>query len=138
MKYDDYKWHLNENFPKDLDENRALTHMGFFMGWVIDKGFEGDLLNELFPKALTEFRQRKITGAKFLELCCDSKLVSEDLCEEANAFAVDYYATDKYFDDYADASDDNNETIFHEADTWENYQKIKNIIDNRYQKWKNK
>jgi hypothetical protein len=138
MKYDDYKWHLNENFPKDLDENKALTHIGMFMGWVIDSRLESELLNEHFSTELQEFKQRKITGSQFVVLCCDYKLTSDDLNEEANLFAEDYYAKGKYFDDYAKASDDNNDTIFHEADTWDNYIKIKNIIDKRYKKWKNK
>lgn len=138
MKYDDYKWHINENFPKDLEESRALTHIGMFMGWVIDNDLESELLKENFSRELQDFKQRKITGSQFIALCCDYKLISDDLNEEANLFAEDYYATDKYFDDYANASDDSNETIFHEEDIWENYRKIQKIIDKRYKKWKNK
>jgi hypothetical protein len=136
MKYDDIKWHLNDEYPRDLDRNRALTHMGMFIGWVIDKGFEGNILKENFPKQLQEFRDRKITGAKFLELCSDNKLVSEDLNNEANQFAKYYYASDKYLDDYVDLSDDNNETIFHEPDNWDKYDEVKNLIEKRYEEWK--
>lgn len=136
MKYDDIKWHLNAEYPKELESNRALTHIGMFMGWVIDKGFEGALLQKHFSKELQEFRDRKITGAKFLELCSDNKLVSEDLNAEANKFAEEYYASDKYIDDYVDLSDDNNETIFHEPDSWEKYEEVKKVINKRYEEWK--
>jgi hypothetical protein len=81
MKYDDYKWHLNDAFPKDLDEDRALTHIGMFIGWVIDNGLESELLKENFNRELQNFRQRKITGSQFIALCCDYKLISDDLNE---------------------------------------------------------
>lgn len=136
MKYDDIKWHLNAEYPKELESNKALTHIGMFMGWVIDKGFEGELLQKHFSKELQEFKDRKITGAEFLELCCDNKLVSEDLNAEANKFAEKYYASDKYIDDYVDLSDDNNETIFHEPDSWEKYEEVKKVINKRYEEWK--
>ena len=138
MKYDDYNWHINDSFPSDLPHDAALTHIGMFMGWVIDTGLECELLKDYFSCELQEFKNRKITGSQFVKLCCDYKLTSDDLNEEGNLFAKDYYATDKYFDDYANVSDDSNKTIFHEADNWENYQKIKNILDKRYKKWESK
>jgi len=136
MKYDDYKWHINEHFPKDLEENRALTHIGMFMGWAIDSELESSLLKENFSNELQKFKNREITGGEFVALCCDYKLTSDDLNEEGNLFAEDYYATDKYFDDYTSVSDDNNETIFHEADSWDNYYKIQKIVNKRYEKWR--
>ncbi|GIM56636.1 hypothetical protein CAPN006_10300 [Capnocytophaga canimorsus] len=137
MKYDDIKWHLNDEFPQDLDSKRALTHMGIFMGWVIDMKLEGEILKENFYKELQKFRERKITGADFLELCSDCKLVSEDLNAEANEFAKDYYDSGQYFDDYVEYSDDNFLTIFHEPNTWEKYESIKRVITERYEEWKN-
>ena len=136
IKYDDYSWHINDSFPSDLSEEAALTHMGMFIGWVIDKGFEGELLKEDCSNDLYKFRERNITGAQFIKECCDYKLISDDLNEEANRFAEKYYESGQYYDDYANACNDNNETIFHEADNWENYEKIKNIIENRYKEWK--
>ncbi|WP_438273016.1 DUF7832 domain-containing protein [Zobellia galactanivorans] len=76
-----------------------------------------------------------MTGAKFLELSSDSRLVSEDLNEHANKFAEFYYGSDDYFDDYIDLSDDANETVFHEPDTWEKYEIVKKMIDEKYEEW---
>ncbi len=136
MKYDDYKWHIGDDFPKDLHKKAALIHIGMFMGWIIDNHLEGDLLRENFKNELEKFRKREITGAKFIELCCDFKLVSDDLNEEANEFAKNYYASDDYIDDYIELSDDENETIFHEPDTWEKYDSISKLIQKRYEEWK--
>ena len=135
MKYDDYRWHIAEDYPTDLPKEAAVTHMGMFMGWVLDKGFEGDILKERFSENIDKFRKRQITGAKFLELSSDFRLVSEDLNDEANKFAEFYYASDDYFDDYIDLSDDNSETIFHEPDTWAKYEIIKKMIEEKYEEW---
>ena len=83
------------------------------------------------------FRNREISGAKIIERCCDFKLVSEDLNNEANSFAKSYYNTDEYFDDYVDLSAEHNETIFHEPDTWDKYEEVKKVIEKKFAKWKN-
>ncbi|MDO6811275.1 hypothetical protein Q4603_21845 [Zobellia galactanivorans] len=55
--------------------------------------------------------------------------------EHANKFAEFYYGSDDYFDDYIDLSDDANETVFHEPDTWEKYEIVKKMIDEKYEEW---
>lgn len=135
VKYDDIQWHLNEDFPSDLSPKNALTHIGMFMGWAIDRRFESDFLKENFSKELDLFRKRQITGADFLEICCDSKLVSEDFSHEIQPFVDFYYATDDYYENYIEESDDNLPTIFHEPNSWEKYEIIKKMIDEAYQKW---
>ncbi len=138
MKYDDLKWHINDEYPSDVPQENALIHSGMFMGWVLDNELESDMLRKNFSQEIQDFRNRKITGAKFLELCCDSKLTSDDLSKKANVFAEYYYATDDYIDDYVDISDDNNETIFHEPNTWEKYNQVYEIIQQRYLEYTNK
>ncbi|WP_103866661.1 hypothetical protein [Aquimarina sp. I32.4] len=135
MKYDDYKWHFNDDFPKDLPKEATLIHIGMFMAWAIDNNLESDLLKENFSNELDKFRNRKITGKRFVELCCDYKLTSDDLNDKGNKFAEHYYDSDEYFEDYVDASNENNETIFHEEDTWDKYYEIKKVIDKKFEKW---
>ena len=138
MKYDDCSWHINDKFPSDLPREAALTHTGMFMGWAIDAGLESELLKENFSSELQKFKNREITGSKFLSLCCDGKLTSDDFNDDGNLFAKSYYASDKYIGDYDDVCDDDCETIFHVKDSWENYQKVKEIIDKRYMEFKNR
>lgn len=135
MVYDDYKWHIANNFPIDLPKEAALTHMGMFMGWFLDKGFEADYLKENFSKNIEKFLNREFTGAKFLELSSDSKLLSKHLNDEANKFSEFYYASGNYLDDYVNLLDKSNKTIFHEPDSWEKYEKIKKVIDEKFEEW---
>lgn len=133
--YDDYRWYITNDFPEDLPKEAALTHMGMFMGWVLDNGFEGDLIKEHFSENIEKFKQREITGAKFLEISSDSRLISQNLNDHANKFAEFYYGSNDYLNDYTDSSDDANETIFHEPDIWEKYEIVKKIIDEKYEEW---
>lgn len=33
-KYDDVSWHYGGDFPKELTEKNASTHIGMFIGWI--------------------------------------------------------------------------------------------------------
>ena len=135
-KYDDASWHYGGDFPKDLPEDRACTHIGMFLGWAIDSGLEGDLLKEEFPGPLESFRKRMITGTQVLRTCCDDKLTNDDLNDEGNAFASEYYENNTYFKDYTDVLKDGLPSIYHVVDSWENYQLIRNRLNDRFAQWK--
>ncbi|MGC7559731.1 hypothetical protein [Pasteurella sp. PK-2025] len=135
MKYDDQKWHLNDDFPLGLDEKCALIHMGFFITWVIDSNLESDLLASKFHNEINLLKNREITGVDFIIKCCDNKISSDDLNDTANKFAEFYYSSDKYFDDYVDLSDPNKDSIFLEPNSWDKYSEVKNIIAKRYDSW---
>jgi hypothetical protein len=135
-KYDDMKWHAGGEFPPELPPQSAATHIGMFLGWAIDRGFEGELLDEQFPEVLRRFRQRQATGREALLVCCDGKLIDDFLNNEGNAFARAYYETDMYVDDYADVLGDDVPTLFHVEDDWANYARIKERLDRRYAEWK--
>lgn len=135
MKYDDQKWHLNDDFPSGLDEKCALIHMGFFITWIIDNHLESNVLASKFPHEINLLRNRKITGVDFILRCCDNKLSSEDLNDIGNQFAEFYYASNQYFDDYVELSDPNKESIFLEPNSWNKYDEVKHMIDGRYSLW---
>lgn len=135
MKYDDQKWHLNDDFPSGLDEKYALTHMGFFITWIIDNHLESKLLSSKFHNEINLLKNRAITGVDFMLRCCDNKLSSDDLNDTGNQFAEFYYASDQYFDDYVDLSDPNKDSIFLEPNSWAKYDDVRRIIDRRYNSW---
>ncbi|MDF0607205.1 hypothetical protein HZU77_016435 [Neisseriaceae bacterium TC5R-5] len=134
VKYDDVSWHTGGEFPEDLDAQAARTHIGFFIGWAIDNNFQSDLLNENFPEEIEKFKQRKISGSKIIEKCCDDKLTSDDLNDVGIKFA-NYYYDELYMDDYADLSDDDLATIYHEPDNYEKYKQVFDVIESRYRSW---
>jgi hypothetical protein len=135
-KYDDASWHYGGDFPRDLDESRACTHIGMFLGWAVDNSLEGDLLRSEFASDLERFRKREITGGQLLRMCCDEKLTDDDLNPETSAFARDYYESDRYLEDYAEVFGDEVPTLYHVEDTWQNYSKIKQVLDRRFADWK--
>lgn len=150
-KYDDASWHYEGEFPTDLSNESAATHIGMFLAWCIDN----DLLNEEQMEenddAIKSVKNREMTGAEFVIDIFDEKLIDDDLCELGNGFAAAYYTDgstfgkeyssfiDDYlnvFDDYTEEGEDKYETLYHIEDTFENYDRIKTIIDQRFDQWR--
>jgi hypothetical protein len=76
-------------------------------------------------------------GAFFLRLC-DGKFTDEDLNDEGNAFAGAYFDLQKgkYIADYETIFGKDGPTIYHVADTWENYDRIAPLLDDRLTTWR--
>lgn len=136
MAIDRMDWHYGGNFPEDLPNENGGTHIGIFLAWIINNNLEGDLHKEESAEALEDVRKRKITGRDFLIDQCDEKFWEEDLTEEGFVFAESYYEND-YHEDYEETLIKNLPTTYHVEDTWENYDKIAQIIDKRFREWKN-
>ena len=75
-----------------------------------------------------------ITSAQLLEMM-DGRLVSDDLNTEGNAFAQYYY--DDYLNDFDIFTESSKlSSAYHVKDTWDNYEKIKRMIDQKCVAWK--
>lgn len=140
MKYDDVSWHCGGQFPKDLPDEAGATHIGMFLAWTILHGLEGSLHKEHSVDSLTAVRQRRMTGAQFLLNECDWKFTDEDLDDEGNAFASSYYGNDEgygaYVADYESTLGGDLPSLYHVADSWENYDKMAPVISQRHEAWK--
>lgn len=138
VKYDDASWHYGGDYPEGLAPEAAMTHIGMFLGWIVDNGLEGEYLKEECAEELARFRGREMTGAELLGRCCDGKLTSEELNAEANGFAEWYYERE-YLGDYAETcSDDDDLSIYEEPDSWERFAAVSGVIGERYESWKAK
>lgn len=138
MKYDDASWHYGGDFPPDLPMEAGATHTGMFVAWALLSGLGGELHTEEFPDDLEKLRRREITpGANFLRVC-DGKFTDEDLNEIGNRFAADYFdlSTGEYLEDYEEILGDDVEEIYRVADTWENYDLLKPVLDERFRDWR--
>lgn len=138
MAYDKAEWHYGGDYPPDLPAENGATHIGMFLAWMVLHGLEGALHREEWPDALAELRARRISGRTFLMRQCDGALGENDMSAEGNAFAEAYYASDGYISDYKGALGGNMPTLYHVADTWENYDRIAPVIDRRFKAWKEK
>ena len=145
MAYDRADWHYGGNYPKELPPENGGTHIGFFLAWAITRNLEGEIHTEDEPeiKALQAVRDREKTGREFLFQQCDEKFWSDDLNEVGNQFAEWYYNENEegrpsYLSDYAVlfSNDLPNGDIYYLDDTWENFEKIASVIDQRFKEWK--
>jgi hypothetical protein len=71
---------------------------------------------------------------------CDGKFTDEDLNEEGNAFASEYFDLEKgaYLADYEATLGAGLRDLYHVSDTWENYERLKPILDRRLSEWRSK
>src|ERR1700761_6880566 len=136
-KYDDASWHSEGEFPKDLPDDAAATHIGMFAAWAFLNGHAGALHTEDFADDLAALRQREITPGAYLLRACDGKLTSEDFDDTGNAFARAYYEPQKlYLADYDEILSRDLPTPYHVADSWQNFDRFSPRIAQRFAEWK--
>ena len=150
-KYDDASWHYGGDFPEGLPQKNSATHTGMFLNWCISKNLHSAELQQDSEFEIERLKRREITGAEFVLEAADGKFSEDDLNDFGNAFAKDYYvdetdfankfssfATDyiNIFDSLAEKSDFEYETFYHIEDTYENYDVMKQVIDHRFEEWK--
>jgi len=150
-KYDDASWHYGGEYPENLSNENASTHIGMFLTWCINNDLLSEELNEDAADETEKVKRKEMTGAEFLIDVCDEKFSDHDLNEQGNEFARDYYTDDTSFakkynsfgDDYSVVFDkkaeEHNfeyESFYHVEDTFENYELIKPVIDQRFEEWK--
>ncbi len=140
MAYDraDYDY---SSEAEPLPKGHAGTHIGMFLAWAVSRGLESEHHRQHSAELLGRLRRREITGRQFFEAACPGKFWEQDLSEEGNAFAQEYYAGGKggrgaYFADYKKVLAARLPGFWHVADTWENYEKIAPVISSRYEAWK--
>jgi hypothetical protein len=141
MKYDDASWHYGGDFPDDLPEEAAATHIGMFLAWAITNDLAGELHLGDSQDSIQKVKNRSMTGREFLLKECDEKFTDEDLNEEGNLFAQYYYEGEddhygKYLADYEETLLSGLPSMYHVDDTWENFDKIESPISKSYQEWK--
>jgi hypothetical protein len=150
-KYDDASWHYDGDYPEDLANENAATHIGIFLAWCINNDLMSEEQIEDSEQEILAVKNRTMTGAEFLINCCDESFTSDDLTEIGATFVNAYYEDkSKFVKRYASFSDDyidyfnqkaekegfEYETIYHIENTFENYDLIVPIINQRFEEWK--
>ena len=83
MKYDDYDYHVGGEFPDDVPDENAWTHIGVFLIWLIEHGLHDPAFfddGRLGP-AVAGIATRETQPSTFLHEC-DGVLVSEMLARK--------------------------------------------------------
>jgi hypothetical protein len=135
--YDKAKYHSGGNYPADLSEDQALVHTGLFLGWLIDRTLYSEEFADYAGDEIAAFRTRNRTGPQIYDWC-DAALLDDMLSDEGNAFAQSYFDFDKgkFLADYDEMLAKDLPSLYHVADTWENYDRLKARIDERFAAWK--
>jgi hypothetical protein len=130
--YDKAKWHTDGKFPKDLKQYQAFVHTGMFVSWLI----EHDMISPDFVAETSRFRSSELTGTQVYELW-DGALVDDMLTDEGNRFAQSYFdfQSGQFLKDYEEVFP-SAPTLYHVQDTRENYERIRDRINQRYDDWK--
>jgi hypothetical protein len=138
MKYDDASWHSGGKFPQDLPAEAGATHTGMFVAWAFLSGLAGQLHIEDFPDDLPKLRSRAVTPGRYFLATCDGKFTDEDLNDEGNAFAQTYFDLQKgqFVADYERTVGANLPSIYHVPDTWETFDRLRPIFDQRLSAWR--
>jgi hypothetical protein len=138
--YDKAKYHAESVLQAGLGEGQEFVHTGMFLGWLIDH----DLLDPEFAMECADdvaaFRERRLSGPKLFQRW-DGALVDDMLSERGNAFSKFYFDFEKgsFVADYQRAFGvSGGNDFFGVADSWENFEKIKRLIDEAYERWSRK
>jgi hypothetical protein len=151
MAYDRMDWHYGGEYPDDLPAKNGGTYIGMFLAWAFSQGMAGEFHREESAKELEQLARREITGVDFLIKACDEKFWNIDLDERGNAFTIDYYYDANsaftqqygcYLDDYcnvfnrhAAAQGFEYPSIYHVENTWDNFEHLKPVLDQRFAQW---
>jgi hypothetical protein len=134
MAYDKAEWHYEGDFPEGLDEDQGFVHTGMYLGWVIDNNLYSKEFKEVSSNEITKFKQSQLSGTE-IYMNWDGVLASDMLSKEGNDFTKDYYDSGTYFEDYADLFPDVS-SVYEVNDTLDNYNIVKNKLNERFKEWK--
>lgn len=131
MKYDDASWHNGGDFPDDSPEEYGGTHIALFLKWCFIKGWAGDIHLKDSKEDVQRVIKGIISATEYLFHYCDGQLTDEDLNEEGNAFASEYYGDDGlYLDDYANAFEN---LMYEKPEEEHDFKKFSLMINKRFE-----
>jgi hypothetical protein len=118
------------------DEQQAFVPFGMLLGWFVDTDMVSDDFRSAAGKRLERLRRRSLTGPKLYEWA-DGVLTDEMLGEVGNKFARHYVGRGgaRYLQDFRRALSIGEQSEFDVEDSWENYDKLKAIIDATFALW---
>ena len=129
------KWHWEGDYPAELDPERGSTHIAMYFAWAVDNHhvsskFAGEAI-------IARFRSREVNLLELMQWF-DDVLAPDMLTDEAAAFSARYYGGEEepiYIEDYSNLLAANLPTPYHVEPTFENYERIKPMIQERFETW---
>lgn len=135
--FDKAKYHFETIQKFNLPEISAYIHTGFYLGWLVENNLIDDEFFEDCEEDILRFTQREITAPQLFKMfdgCLDDEMLSQEGLKFTEAYFD--FTNGRYISDYQDNVVKTHQTEFHVADTWENYDTVKNFVSKRYKEWK--
>jgi hypothetical protein len=137
---DDAPRHLNaKGFLPDLPREAAHTHMGFYLGWAIDRGMTSRMIETEHVGDVAAFKEKQLTGPQ-LAGRLGSVLRVSLFNDELARFSRLYYAkTGRFYGDYIHtflSSIAQARSMYVVTDAWENQEKLSRLLDERLNAWR--
>lgn len=107
----------------------AADHIGVFLRWIINNGFESD--DEELIEECRRVRGGELSGTDYLMSCCDGKFLEDDLCDDIVPFVNAYYS--QYLRDYTELAG-----CYRQITGNKEYYRISSVIDKAYEDFTNK
>lgn len=129
VKYDDVDWHVDAALAAGQPEERAATHIGLYLSWLI----RHDMHDTQFftDEWIDAIKRGEMMGSELMD-AIDQKLVSAWMTPEGAAFTDWYYAAG-YAADFARAFSDVPD--YGLADTAAAGDRLHPVIDRAYADW---
>jgi len=129
-------WHYGGNYPSELPPENGGTHIGMYIAWIMLRDLASKELIQLADDTYTWVLNREVTGRTLLLTKLDEKFFDTLLTPEGREFTSSYYETNGYANDYDRVLGGDLPTLYHVADTWENFDKLAPILDERLAAWR--
>lgn len=129
-------WHYGGDFPPGLPTQNGGTHIGMYLAWIIHRNLGSRELAELGAETYGRVVRREATGRELLFTELDEKFFARLLNKEGKAFTSDYYESNDYLNDYDRVLGGGLDSLYRVNDTWENYDRIALILDERLAAWR--
>jgi hypothetical protein len=137
--YDKAKYHYETVEEEGLPREHAANHTMYFFRWLIERDLVSDFFREEGKEPLEEFR-KGLRTIHDVYGSWDEVLAGDMLSDEGNGFAMAYFDFDKgaYLKEYEETLIGGYESTWHIPFTEENYQKMKALLDRRFEEWKSR
>ncbi len=119
-----------------VTEESTWTHSGMYVMWLDTHGMLEPPSDPADLPLLEQARARSITPGAFFGKVYGGWLSEEHLTGDGHPFTHRYYKTTGYKADYKAHLVPSRKNFYSVEDTWENFDLLKPVLDERYAAWK--
>ncbi len=131
--YEDPDFH---ELGEKLTEQQSWTHSGMYVAWLDTHGMLEPPEDDADLPLLEQLRARMLTPGAFFGRVHGGWLAPHHLTDLGNEFSNSYYKNTGYKADYKAHLLPPRTNFYHAADTWDNFDLLKPVLDARLAAWR--